>query len=70
MRKEYRKMKARQNFINYLRRTWKNKLGAIFMIICGMLGVVVEKDATALVFLLMFAVPMFFSKRSWFYGNN
>lgn len=70
MRKEYRRNKAKEKFINYLCKTWKNKICAIAMIICGMLGIVIEKDATALVFMLLIAVPMFFSKRNWFYVNN
>lgn len=67
MRKEYRRQKAMKKFIKYIRRTWKNKLGAIFMFISGMLGVWMLNDATALVSLMLFAVPMFFSSRDWFY---
>lgn len=65
MRKEYRKQKARKNFVKYISRTWKNKLIAIAMICAGMAGVIIEKDATALVFMMFFAVPMFFSSRDW-----
>lgn len=65
MRKEYRKQKARKNFVKYIRRTWKNKLIAIAAVSAGMLGVVLEKDATALVFMMFIAVPMFFSSRDW-----
>lgn len=67
MRKEYRRQKAIRKFFNYMTTTWKNKLGAIFMFICGMLGVWVLNDATALVILMLFAVPMFFSSKDWFY---
>ena len=63
MRKEYRKQKARANFVNYLRRTWKNKVAAIAMIMAGVLGVVVLKEGTALVVFLIVGVPLFFSKR-------
>ena len=65
MRKEYRKQKAKERFFKYICRTWKNKLMAIAMVCAGMLGVVIEKDATALVFLMLIAVPMFFSRRDW-----
>lgn len=65
MRKEYRKQKARKNFVKYISVTWKNKLLAIAMVCAGMLGVIIEKDATALVFMMFFAVPMFFSSRDW-----
>lgn len=67
MRKEYRKQKAKQKFIKYLRKTWKNKVIAIAMILCGMLGVWVLEDATALVFILFIAIPMFFSRKDWVY---
>lgn len=65
MRKEYRKQKARERFFRYIHTTWKNKLLAIAMVCAGTLGVVVEKDGTALVFMMMIAVPMFFSRRDW-----
>lgn len=66
MRKEYRRQKARENFVNYICKTWRNKLGAMFLIATGLLGVVVVKDATALMFMMCFAIPMFFSRRNWF----
>ena len=65
MRKEYRRQKAMERFFKYMRRTWKNKLIAIAIVCAGMLGVAVEKDGTALVLMLFFAVPMFFSRRDW-----
>lgn len=65
MRKEYRKQKARKNFVKYMRRTWKNKLIAIAIVCTGMAGVLLEQDATALVFMMFIAVPMFFSSRDW-----
>lgn len=65
MRKEYRKQKAKERFFKYISKTWKNKLIAMAMICTGMLGVMVEKDATALVFMMFIAVPMFFSRRDW-----
>ena len=66
MRTEYRKQKARARFINYLAKTWKNKLAVIAMIMAGMLGVVVCNDATALVLFLIIGVPMFFTKKDCF----
>ena len=48
-------------------KTWKNKLSAIAMLGCGYVGVLIENDATALVFLAMFAVPLFFAKENWVY---
>lgn len=65
MRKEYRKQKAKEGFINYLCETWKNKLIAIALVCISMVGIAIEKDATALVFMTFIAVPMFFSSRDW-----
>lgn len=50
-------------------KTWKNKLCAVVLLACGYLGVLIEKDATALVFLAMFAVPLFFAKENWVYWD-
>lgn len=45
----------------------KGELSAIAMLGCGYVGVLIENDATALVFLAMFAVPLFFAKENWIY---
>lgn len=66
MRKEYRRQRAKERFAEYIIETWHNKLAAMFLLACGLLGVAIERDATALVFLMCFAVPMFFSRRDWF----
>ena len=65
MRKEYRRNKAKENFINYIHKTWKNKLCAVAMFMTGVLGVVVVKEAVA-VFLVLFALPLFFTKKQRF----
>jgi hypothetical protein len=62
MRNQSKKMKGETNM-----KTWKNKLSAIAMLGCGYLGVLIENDATALVFLAMLAVPRFFAKENWVY---
>jgi hypothetical protein len=67
MRREYRRQKANERFFNYLYKTWKNKVMAIAMMICGALGLLVVDDATALVFISFIAVPMFFSSKRWVY---
>lgn len=48
-------------------KTWKNKLSAIAMLGCGYAGVLIGNDATALVFLAMLAVSLFFAKENWIY---
>lgn len=48
-------------------KTLKNKLCAVVLLICGYLSVLIDKDATALVFLALIAVPLFFAKENWIY---
>lgn len=50
-----------------MKATIKNKLGAIFMILVGLVPCWLDNDATALVLFSMIAIPMFFSKKAWFY---
>lgn len=48
-------------------KTWKNKLSAITLLGYGYMGVLIENDATALVFFAMVAIPLFFAKENWIY---
>ena len=50
--------------IKYLRRTWKNKAVALFLASLGYFSTFIDGDATAFVFLLLFAVPLFFARRN------
>lgn len=47
-------------------KTLENKICASLLISAGLVPTILVDDATALVFFAMFAVPMFFSKKSWF----
>lgn len=47
-----------------LRRTYKNKLCAIALIIIGFLPIYIENDATVLVVLSMIGIPLFFEKEN------
>lgn len=47
--------------------TLKNKLYAFLLIGCTLPVMFLEGDATATVFVGMFAVPMFFAKENWIY---
>lgn len=44
-----------------------NKLAAIALIALTIPLIVLENDATATVFISMFAIPMFFSKQRWIF---
>lgn len=48
--------------IKYLRRTWKTKLGALALMGVGYWSIDIDNDATAFVFLMLIAIPMFFAK--------
>lgn len=48
-------------------KTWKNKLSVITLLGCGCMGVLIDNDATALVFFIMVAIPLFFAKENWIY---
>lgn len=48
-------------------RTLKNKIYALLLIGCTLPVIFLEGDATATVFVGMFAVPMFFAKENWIY---
>lgn len=62
-----KKERDRARFVRYLKRTIGNKLCAIAMVAVGGLVTMLSGDATALVFLLMLAVPMFFAWEQWIY---
>lgn len=62
---ERTKYKYITSVILYLRETWKNKICALALIGIGVLTTVLSGDATALVFLLMFAIPLFLSFENW-----
>lgn len=50
--------------IKYLRRTWKNKAVALAMAFVGYLTTGIDNDATAFVFILLIAIPLFFARRN------
>lgn len=45
----------------------KNKIYATILLGIGVLGTAMSNDATSLLVLSLFAVPMFFSKKEWIY---
>ena len=47
--------------------TLRNKFYAILLIACTLPVMFLDGDATATVFVGMFAVPMFFAKENWIY---
>ena len=49
-------------FVQYIRRTWKNKLAAIVAVLVGLGVINIEGDGTVFVFMLMIGIPLFFAR--------
>ena len=52
-------------FLLYMIATWKQKLGALLVMACGLVPYIIDGDATAFVFVSFLAVPAFFAKTDW-----
>lgn len=57
-------------FIRHMQATYKNKLAALAMVIIGIASAKMSGDATFMMFVLAFGLPLFFSKRDWFYNQK
>lgn len=51
-------------FKAYIQRTAKNKVVAVALMLLALLPAVIDKDGTALVFMALVAVPLFFAKKN------
>jgi hypothetical protein len=49
----------------YLKRTWKNKVVALLIMLPGLIPVWLDGDATVLVLTLIAATPLFFAKQNY-----
>ena len=49
----------------YLKRTWKNKLVALALLLASFAPIWLDRDATILAMLIGFIVPLFFASRDW-----
>lgn len=47
-----------------------NKIAAIFLILTGMMPLILDGDATCLVFMLMLGIPLFFAKEEYTYYED
>jgi hypothetical protein len=56
--------------MRYFKKTWKNKILALFLAGVGYLSALITGDGTAFVFLLIIAVPLFFAKRNHINGAD
>lgn len=59
--------KCIRKLASYMRRTFKNKLCAIALVIMGVLAMKLSGDATFLVLIAMIGVPMFFMNKNCIY---
>ena len=53
-----------------LKKTWKNKLISLAMILTGYLSTFIDEDATGFVFCLIIAVPLFFAKENYIHSTG
>lgn len=58
-----------KNFKRMMRRTWKNKVAALALAAGSIVPVIMfpNEDATGSLFLMLFAVPLFFEKKNVVY---
>jgi hypothetical protein len=49
----------------YLKRTWKNKLVALFLLFISFVPIWVDRDATILAVMLITIVPLFFTSENY-----
>jgi hypothetical protein len=49
----------------YLKRTWKNKLVALFLLFISFVPIWVDRDATILAVMLITIVPLFFASENY-----
>jgi hypothetical protein len=45
----------------------KQKIAAVIMIVLTLPVVFLERDITSTIFMSLFSIPMFFSKKGWFF---
>lgn len=51
--------------IKYLIRTWKNKVAALALAFVGYWSMFILDDATAFLFLMLIAIPLFFARSNY-----
>ena len=49
----------------YLKRTWKNKLVALGLLVVSMVPIWLDREATVLALMLIVIVPLFFTGRDY-----
>lgn len=57
-------------FVKHILKTYKNKLAALVMIAAGLLVAALTDDATFLVFVTTFGIPLFITKEDCFYNSE
>lgn len=66
-RRTYHRKTGWQKFVEYIRRTWINKVAVLAILGITYLGTIWTGDATAFVFMLVFFGPAFFMDKRVFY---
>lgn len=54
----------------YFKETWRNKIVAVIILLCGIFVTAISKDANALVLVIFLAVRLFFAKENWILSDK
>ena len=60
-----KKENYKKKVVRHFRKTWKNKLCVLALIMLGLLTPIISGDATVLVFTLLIGIPLFFVKENF-----
>lgn len=60
-------IKTARKIVRYIKETYVNKLMAMLLLIIGCLPLWIDNDATLLILMSIFALPLFFARHSCLY---
>lgn len=60
-------IKTARKIVRYIKETYVNKLMAMLLLIIGCLPLWIDNDGTLLIFMSIFAIPLFFARHSCLY---
>ena len=55
----------KKRFRQYMKRTFKNKIVALMLIILGVLSVFIDGDGTFMIFVVAVSIALFFAKNNY-----
>jgi uncharacterized membrane protein YiaA len=58
------KKEDKEMIMNYLKVTWRNKVCAVVLILIGLCTFAIDHDATILLLMTLFGIPLFITKQN------